>query len=158
MTTDNDVLLIQQDYSTKVMRSAVWDAVDLSWGSWTPIDTWVNINAVYPMPWGASLNIGNGDVYLVGHTSPGWLSTTAPGSGQLLAYKYSEGSRTWSGSSVVSDDPDGWIGAVTLAIDQNTGNLYAIFTKGEQSVGWDNLQTAVGIYYRMSSDEGATWS
>ncbi len=136
-----DVLLIRFDWTADYVYSKVYDEATDGWDTgWTTIAYWVHIGACLT-PYGATLNKSTGDIYLAGNTKAD--DTT----GILKAYKYSAGSWSTVGT-IVSAGTE--IFQVTLAIDENTGDLYAAYTKKVAS-------NQMSVHYKKSIDGGATW-
>ena len=157
LVAGNDVILIQQDVNVGTMRYSIWDGAGASWS--TPFVTfasWYAQNGNYDYHWGASLWKSTGDIYFVGDKASGAVATVGPGG--LEVFKFTEASRTWAQlTEIIADDLKGETAGARVLVDENNGNLYVVYFRGN-SVGGDGVQNKLGVYYKLSSDGGATWA
>ena len=144
-----DVLFIFDDVSADTVKSAVWHAGTTSWdASAVDLDTWVE-DANHDAP-----------------SAPRCWSTTAPPTstwqgiripppqhltGELRSYHYDDATRTWDTPVTIVDDNEGAISEGSMFVDNDTGDIYAVYIRG-------NLAYNNHVYYRKSTDGGATWS
>jgi len=139
-----DVLLILQDLSTNTAQSKVYDEGTDTWDtSWTSIDTWVE-NTAYACTWGASFYKSTDDIYLAGNTKPDG-GTGYP----LKAYKFTESSRSWSTLANIAAVAEAL--QVTMAVDENNGDLYTVYIRGGSAGATTN------VYYKKSTNGGTSW-
>ncbi|MBN1670751.1 MAG: DUF11 domain-containing protein [Kiritimatiellae bacterium] len=141
---EGDVLLVLEDVSAGTLRSKVWDATTESWdASWADIAGW-GADASFAAQWGAALDKYTGDIYLAGANDFNTAST------DVAAYKYTQAARAWAALAPVSSN-DADLHQAVMAIDENSGNLYAVYIRGPTA-------GTRGVYYKVSTDDGASWS
>ena len=140
-----DILTIFQDTSADNVVSKEYDEDIDSWGNEQTIDaSWVD-NTTYDTPWGASLLKSTGDVYLAGMNA---IDST---SGDLEAYKFDDGTRTWSTlTEIISNHSETLQG--TMVLDQTTGDIYAVY------INCTPIASDCTVRYKVSEDDGNTWS
>ena len=136
-----DILVIYFDHTATDLLSFVYDEGTDTWAA-APIT--IDANVTYSLGYyGATVNRDTGDVYLAVNNDAGGAG------GDLLAYKYTESSRTWGSLTDIYTDI-GTDGAdVKMAINDNNGDLYAVYHRG--------ADTTRHVYMKKSTDFGSTW-
>jgi hypothetical protein len=143
-----DVLFIMHDATQNKIISKEYDTADDTWKNELTIDASFSSSSSYDTLWGATLNKSTGDIYMTGNND------VADDAADLEAYKFTESSRTWSTlTEVVTNNPR-LVGG-TMAINQTTGDLFAMYQTGEISA---TSITSANIFYKKSTDGGVTWS
>jgi hypothetical protein len=141
-----DVLVINRDTSADDLRSAVWDGV--SWSGWTTIDPNAPESSTYDASMSISVNKDTGDVYLV------YAADIADNAADddIRTAIYSSGA--WSSGGNVVTDSVGSLSSVSVAIDQNTADIYVAYgrttTFGDSATG--------NIFWKSSSNNMTSWS
>jgi len=124
-----DILLILWDASAYDLISNVWDEGTDTWDGWVTIDGSIVEASTYDAIFGATLYKSTGDIYLA------YDNSVAISPMDLLAKKYTESTRTWSSLTDIAADVDEAIDC-KMAIDENAGKLYAIYTKGKRPLAY----------------------
>jgi len=133
-----DILAVYHDTTGNTLYWDVYDEGTDTWsGSLTSIDTKTETGG-YDALFGGSLYRSTGDFYLASNNQPN------NGAGDIKAYKFSDSGRSWSTLTDILTNTAAW--DVKIAVDQNVGDLYAIYS------------TSSGIYWKKSTDEGSSWS
>lgn len=128
------------------IQSRVWDGS--SWGAgWTTIDANAPDNTTYDGAFGATVDKSTGNIYL----AYGADIATPGTDDDIRTAVYSGGA--WSAkSNVLTNDTKGITG-VKIARDENTGDIYALYSARTGS----STATTGNVYYKKSTDSMASW-
>jgi|GEM_PF-5975802 len=142
-----DVLLLNHDISGNQLRSNVYDEATDAWSGFSNRIA-ATENATYDGSFGAALNKVTGEVYVAINNNPAVLN------GDInTARVVSDGTTnvTWSNTTDAYTNISTAGGQATMAIDWHNGDVYCFYIRG-------TMGSSVNIYYRKSTDQGATWS
>lgn len=146
-----DILGIFQDMSANTVYSLEYDEATDAWTNKQSIDAWAE-NTSFDFTWGAATASTTDDVYLVGPNA--LLSTT----GDMMAYKFTDGTRAWSTLTPVVEDDDQILQG-TIAVNPSNGDLFAVYVKGDHPYDvHTNSAFGANVYMKSSDDDGVTWS
>lgn len=142
----DDVMLINRS-TGGIVRSSVWAGT--SWTAFTNIDAAAGVNTTYDVGMAATIDTDTGNVYLL-YAAQNNDFTTADH--DIRSRLYSGGS--WSsGADVLTDTVSRGILQVGIARDQNTGNLYAVYS----------IRTTIGtigtgrVFHKSSTNNMTSW-
>ena len=129
------------DIQSKVFNGSSWDA------GWTTIDANAADNTTYDGAFGATVDKSTGNIYLTYAAD-----IVTPGTNDdIRTAVYSGGA--WSAkTNVLTNDTKGITGA-KIARDENTGNMYALYSARTGS----STATTGNVYYKQSTDGMASW-
>jgi hypothetical protein len=143
----DDVLLINRDVGAGTLRSRVWSGS--GWSGWSTIDSSVGFQSLFPVGMAATVNHDTDDIYLVYAADNNDYITADH---DIRSAVFSSGA--WSPTTNVSTNATGrGLLDVALALDANTGDVYALYTM-RTTIGTD---TSANVYYKVSTDAMATW-
>jgi hypothetical protein len=144
-----DIMAIRSDISAGDIQSKIYTDSNGNWaeGPWIDIDTDAPVDTSYDAPFGATLNRSNNNIYLVYAAQTDVFGTDD----DVRAALYSGG--IWiAKTDVLTDDAKGITG-VKIAMDENTNNLYVLYT-GQTTPG---TLSSANIYYKKSADGMTSW-
>lgn len=144
LSTDNDVIAIRADTANNDIDSRVYDEVGDAWDtSWTSIGS-LTENTTYDQWFSASIKKSTGNVSLA------VANQTNNAANDINFYSFTDSGRTWTqGGNLITNDATVMMPA-TL-IDENNADIYVAYLRG-------TVEATMGIYFRKSTDGGATWS
>ena len=143
-----DVLVINRDVSANVIRSKTWNGSAWS-AAWTVINTNVTESSEYDGAMSATIDQSTGHVYLAYATDNSSLDDDDDDI-QTAVY---DGSAWTNMTNVFTDIAGRGLLDVSIAIDQNNGDVYVAYTI--QDTG--GVNNSANIYYRESTDGMTTW-
>lgn len=134
-------LIAADDIQSRVYDGSSWDA------GWTTIDANAADNATYDGAFGATVDKSTGNIYLTYAAD-----IVTPGTNDdIRTAVYSGGS--WSAKTDVLTNDSKGITGVKIARDENTGNIYALYSARTGS----STATTGNVYYKKSTDGMASW-
>lgn len=141
-----DIMLINRS-TTNQVRSSVWNGS--TWSGFVVIDASAIRNTTYDMGLSATVNIDNGDLYLVYVTDNNDFATADH---DIRTATYSAGS--WSSKTDILTNVAGrGVHQVGVARDLNNGNIYAVYTARSAIAD----ATTANVYWVRSTDGMTTW-
>jgi hypothetical protein len=143
-----DIMAIFWDASANEVSRKLYDDSANSWAETSIAGTMVELAAATAtMPFDAAPDIANTRSVMVA-----WSATDAA-SQDLRCWTVQAGSVT-EVTNVVADATDD-CGLAAISIDLTTGDWYVFY--GGPSTGGGTWNTAMHIYYKVSTDDGTTW-
>ena len=149
--TDN-IVLISWDISQNDIDSNVWSATSTSWWGWDQIIGTAEDNPTYDGgAIGATVNNTTGEIYLA-HLDDSDDYVTADH--DILIWEFDNSTFAWTQKTDVETNPSpSGLNEVKIAIDENTGDLYAIYNLRFI----DSSPNTGRSYFKKSDDGGDTW-
>lgn len=147
-----NVLAVRWDISTDDVQSKIWNTAGGSWsGTWTNLDlTCINSNR-YDGHFGATVHRLTGDIYLDYACD---IQNIGNADDDIRTAIYNSTTNGWTQrTDVITNEPIKGITGAKIAVDENTGNIYAVYT-ARTNPGANN---AANIYYKVSTDGMTTW-
>jgi|GEM_PF-5977948 len=141
----NQVMLIQHQTASNVLRQAVWDENTSSWSGWSTMATGIYYVAGYNPPFAAVRSPATSNIYLTVH------SRVYNAAGDVWFLKYDAATAKWSAPALFFDDASQQFTSIGLTLDSRNEHLYAVYTK-------DIVGYYLSTYYRVSTDGGTHWS
>lgn len=143
-----NMLAIGNDSGADDIVSKVYTDSTNTWdASFTTIDAVAPENTTYAGQLGATLNKSTNDIYLAYVADNAVLGTA----NDIRTAKYSAGTWTVTGE-VLSNETRG-VMAVKLALDENTGDLYAVYSARATAA----TATTGQIFYKTSTNGMTSW-
>ncbi len=141
-----NVMLINRS-STNQIRSSIWGGA--TWSSFTTVDASAPRNTTYDVSMAATVDITNGDIYLVYVADNNNFTVTDH---DIRSRLYSSGS--WSSQAdIITDDPARGLLQVAIGRDLNNGDIYVgytaravIGTVGSADVFWVRSTTSMSTW------------
>jgi len=146
LLTGNDVVAIKAETANDAIKYQIYDETGDSWaGSWTSIATMVD-NATYDQWFSATIKKSTGDVYLT------FANNTNNAANDIEFWSFDESDRGtgFVQKANVYDNSNTVMMPVPL-VEEDTGNVYVAYIRG-------TLNSSVRVYYKSSTDGGASWS
>lgn len=143
-----NIMAIRWDISANDIQSKVFtDGLNVWDINWTTVDAVAVQNAIYDGAFGATLNKSSGDIYLAYGADIGVLGTDD----DIRTAVYSGG--TWTAkTNILTNDARGITG-VKVAVDENTGDIYAIYTARTIA----GTAGTANVYFKKSATAMTSW-
>ena len=146
---NDNILMVEANMTSGYdIVSKVYTESTNSW-DWAgvTIDASARANMIYFWQMGATLNKSTNDVYLIyaADTNSFWTND------DIRTAVYSWGS--WTNKTDVLTNEARWITDNRIALDENTGDIYAIYTA--RTTAW--TPSTANVYWKKSTDGMATW-
>jgi len=143
-----DILVINYDLSANDVESKVYDDSTNTWdGAWTTIDASAPESGQYEGHISATVSKTTNDIYLAYVADN---NSIGGGNDDIRTALYSGGS--WSTTTDVLTNDSKGLTNVTIALDTNTDDIYAVYTG--RTAGGSN---SANVYYKLSTDDMSTW-
>jgi hypothetical protein len=146
----DNIMAIYWEAGADTLRSQLYTYSTNTWsGAWTTIETGLLENSTYDASFGAVVDKTTYNIYL------GWVrGQEVPGfNDEIRTAVYSSGSWTL-GAEVISDTSNSAVVALSMAYDQLSQTVWAIWSQEDDKIS----RTLQNYYVSSSSDGMTTWS
>lgn len=145
---NQDMIAIFWDASANEVSKQIYDDSANSWSEVSISGSMVEVTTANSFPhFAAAVDLTNSNIILIA-----WNGVDTSNA-DLLCWTITEGANTAKTDVVTNSTDDQGLCAIT--IDLQTGYWYALY--GGKSDGSETWGTSVNIYYKVSTDSGATW-
>ncbi len=143
-----DMMLVSHDITAHVVEYKVYDDSANSWSSnFTTLASSVTDSTTYTHALSGTVDLTTSNLYVSYVHVPGTTNTSEVRGARYNGSSWAELTDAWpnttDGTSAITDS--------SIGIDQNTGDLYVVYSRGASA-------TANDVYYSVSTDDGSTWS
>ncbi len=145
LLTDNDIIAIKAQTADNTIRYRIYDEVGDTWdGAWSASIASLTENTTYDQWFSATIRKSTGDVYLA------FANQTNNAANDIAFWSFDESARSGfsQGADLFTNDISVMMPAPL--VDENTGDIYVSYLRG-------TLNSAMNVYYKKSTDGGASW-
>ncbi len=142
-----DIMLINRDISTDIVRSKIWDNANWS-GTWTGIGGSALDNTTYDVGMAVAISTTTGDLYLAYIANNDGFGSND----EIRTSFYSSGS--WATTTTVATSTTVGLTNVAIAVDSTNDDVYVAYS----SRATPGTAATANVLWNRSTDNMTTWS